>query len=159
MAVLAPVSALTLAVVFVWAASAKLARLGTTHRGFADLGLPAAGVLAPGVPAAELVTAALLVAVPRAGGIVALAVLAAFTAVVARAVLNGSTAGCTCFGTVSRRPVSATDLLRNALLGALALVAAVPSWPTVALAAVSALAWVRSLRARVRGGRYRRGGR
>jgi hypothetical protein len=159
MTLAASVSALALAVVFVWAASAKLTRLGTTRQGLADLGLPAVGVLARGVPVAELATAALLVAVPRAGGTVALVLLAGFTAVVARAVARGSTARCTCFGTVSRRPVSVTDLVRNAVLGAVALVAAVPSWATVALAAVAGAAWLGSLRARGSGGRDRRGGR
>lgn len=142
MAALGQVSAWALAVVFVWAASAKLARPGATRKGFSDLGLPAAAVLVWGVPLAELLTAVLLLAVPGVGGVLALVLLAAFSAVVARAVGRKSTAVCTCFGRTSRRPVSASDLLRNALMAALALLAAAPSWATAALFSAAAAVWL-----------------
>ena len=115
--------ALVLAAVFVRAAAAKLARPAQTAAGFGALGLPAAAVLAWAVPAAELVTAALLVAVPRPGGVVALVLLAVFTAVLAVAVRRDVATGCPCFGAASTKPVSWRDLARNVLLAGLAVAA------------------------------------
>ena len=69
---------------------------------------------------AELVTAVALVAAPQVGGVAALAVLAVFTVVVAYAVRRGVTAGCTCFGVVSAKPVSWRDVGRNVVLAGLA---------------------------------------
>ncbi len=112
--------ALVLAAVFVRAGAAKLARPGRTAAGFAALGLPAPAPLAWAVPAAELVTAVLLVASPQVGGALALAVLVVFTGVVVSAVRRGVTAGCTCFGAVSAKPVSARDIVRNLVLAGLA---------------------------------------
>lgn len=138
-------AAVVLAAVFVRAATAKLARRDDTVGTFAALGLPAAGVLAWGVPAGELLLAATLLAAPRAGGAGALVVLVAFSAVLARAVRAGITAPCACFGTAATRPVSSADLLRNGLLGLLAAWALLTSRPVVpdpAAAAVVAAAVV-----------------
>ena len=119
------VCALVLAAVFVWAAAAKFARPNVTTEGFRSLRLPAPGGLAWGVPAAEVVTAVLLVAVPPAGGVVALVLLAAFSLVIARALRLGLTTPCGCFGATSAKPVSSRDLVRNGLLACLALAALV----------------------------------
>lgn len=117
--------ALVLAAVFVWAAAAKLARPDRTGAGFAALGLGNQRWLVWGVPVAEVTTAVLLVAVPAAGGAIAFVLLVAFSAVIARALGRGATAPCSCFGAVSGRPISRGDLLRNAALAALAIVALV----------------------------------
>jgi hypothetical protein len=149
--------ALVLAVVFVWAAAAKLARPDQTVAGLAALKVPKPAVMAWAVPAVELVTAALLAAVPRVGGLIALALLAVFSLVIARAVMGGVTAGCSCFGAVSNRPVSAHDLGRNAILAALALAAgatpepsAPPIWG-VAVVLAAAVLWVTAFRRRTDG--------
>lgn len=118
-------SALVLAAVFVWAAAAKLARPDRTGAGFAALGLGTHRWLVRGVPIIELGTAVLLVAAPPAGGAIALVLLGAFSAVIARALGRGVKAPCSCFGAASGRPISRTDLLRNAALAALAIAALV----------------------------------
>jgi uncharacterized membrane protein YphA (DoxX/SURF4 family) len=119
------VCAVVLAAVFVWAAAAKFARPAVTAAGFRTLGLPVPGGLAWAVPAAEVVTAVLLVAVPPVGGVVALVLLGAFSAVIARALRLGLTTPCGCFGATSAKPVSRADLVRNLLLACLALAALV----------------------------------
>ncbi len=121
--------ALALAALFVRAAAAKLARPREAAAGFGALGLPAAPALAFAVPAAELVTAALLVAAPTTGGLVAFLLLVAFTAVLATAVGEGRAVPCRCFGAASAEPVSPADLVRNALLEALAVGALLATRP------------------------------
>ena len=138
--------ALLLAAAFVRAAAAKLARPDQTGAGFRALGLPRAALLARAIPLAELTVAALLVAAPAAGGVVAFVLLGVFTVVLARAVRAGVSTGCTCFGAVSSEPVSRSDILRNGLLAAAAVAAwdapgpTVPSAGAVALLAVTLLA-------------------
>lgn len=135
--------ALLLAAVFVRGGAAKLARPQVTATGFAALGVPAAVVLAGAVPVIELLVAVALVAAPRAGAVAALVVLAAFSAVLGRALRAGADAPCACFGTARTDPVSTTDLVRNGLLvvaAAAALTAARPASPSpgaVVAAAVS----------------------
>jgi uncharacterized membrane protein YphA (DoxX/SURF4 family) len=111
--------------VFAVAAVAKLRQPASAARSFAALGLPASGVLAYAVPAAEAGLAVALVAAPRAAAWAAIALLAAFTAVLARAVIKGTGAPCACFGSARRasEPVSGVELVRNAMLAALAVVA------------------------------------
>jgi len=146
--------ALVLAAVFIWAAAAKLAHPPETKAGFTSLGLARPEVMAWLVPAVEILTAVLLVGAPRVGGFVALALLAAFSLVIARAIMRGVTTGCTCFGSVSSKPVSPTDLGRNCILAALALVAgstpapALPPWWAIAAVAVAAVLWFTALRPR-----------
>jgi hypothetical protein len=113
-------AAVVLAAVFLWAAAGKLARADAAVGALRALGLPAARWLARAVPAAELVLAAVLLAAPRAGGAGALVLLAAFSAVLLRAVRAGVIAPCACFGTAAADPVSSVELVRNALLGVLA---------------------------------------
>jgi len=117
------VAAVVLAVVFGWAAVAKLVRHRDTVVAFRELGLPVPRLLAVLVPGAELVVAACLLLRPDVGAVVALAALVVFTAVVVRAVLRGSTGGCGCFGSRRVDPVSLADVLRNGLLAALGVIA------------------------------------
>ena len=115
--------AVLLALILVRAAAAKLARPAATAAAFRALGVPLPGALAWGVPAAELVVATFLVAIPPAGGLAAVVLLLLFSAVLARAMREDSPAGCGCFGSVRTDPVTRSDLLRNGLLVVLALVA------------------------------------
>jgi hypothetical protein len=135
--------AAVLAAVFVWAAVAKATRADPTARGFAAMGVPAPTVTARAVPLAELVLAATLLAAPRPGGVAALGVLAAFSALVARSVRRGVTVGCNCFGAARVDAVPGVDLLRNGMLAGLAAAALLAARPVVpnpaAVAAAAAL--------------------
>src|SRR5687767_14532082 len=117
----ASAAALVLAAVFVWAAGAKLANRAETERGFRELGLPA--VAATLVPIVELALAIALIVIPTWGAVFALALLVGFTTFLALAIRSGVRAGCNCFGSARRTPISWTALLRNAVLALLALVA------------------------------------
>lgn len=123
--------ALALAAVFVRAGAAKLARPSAATSSFTALGTPAPAVLAGGVPVAELLTAVALIAAPRVGAALALALLLAFSAFLARVVASGATAPCNCFGTARAEPVSAADLVRNGLLLVLGLPALGAADPVV----------------------------
>jgi uncharacterized membrane protein YphA (DoxX/SURF4 family) len=147
--------AVVLAAVFVRAGAAKVARPAQTATSFAALGLPVPGALARAVPVVELMVAVALLAAPRPGAAAAMALLAPFTAVVARAVASGTAAPCNCFGSARADPVSWVDVVRNLMLAALAgaaITAAAPAVPgapaalvvAAALAGgVLALAWLR----------------
>lgn len=113
-----------LAGVFVWAGAAKLARPQATATAFSALGVPVPNVAARAVPIVELTLAVALVAAPRVGGAVALVALVGFSLVLLRALGAGTSAGCNCFGRSRPEPVSRRDLLRNATLAGLALLAA-----------------------------------
>lgn len=121
-------AALVLSVVFAWAAVAKFRTPAETTSSFRGLGLPAAALVAKVVPIMELGVAAGLVLAPAVVAWVALAVVLAFSIVIARAVAAGSTVACACFGAAAgrgeeARPVSVVELVRNAGLGSLAVVA------------------------------------
>ncbi len=121
---LARACALVLAALFGWAAVAKMAAHRATVAAFAGLGLPAPGLLAVAVPAVELAVAAGLAWWPAGAGWIAVALLAAFTAVIVRAKAAGVSTGCACFGAPSTsEPVSAADLVRNGALAAAAVLA------------------------------------
>jgi hypothetical protein len=111
-------AALVLAGVLAWAGTAKLARPRTTAAAFAALDVPGARV----VPWVELVVAAALVVRPSFGGRMAAVLLVVFAAVLVRAARRG--VGCACFGGAASRPASAPELLRNAGLLVLAVLAA-----------------------------------
>jgi len=113
-------AAAVLAAVFGVAGAAKAARPRATARAFAGLGVPLPGLLARVAPVAELVLAAALVVRPRLGGAAALVALIAFSAVLAAALGRGEPVSCGCFGAAGSAPVTAADLVRNALLGVLA---------------------------------------
>jgi hypothetical protein len=147
---------LALAGAFVLAAAGKLVRPDATASAFGSFGIPRPHQAARVVPAAELVVAVLLVAAPVAGGVLALVLLAAFSAVLLRAVRDGIRAPCRCFGAVREEPVSAVDLVRNTMLAALAIgsiAAGAPRAPSAAAvvlvaaivpAGVLALRWARA---------------
>ncbi len=149
-------SALALAVVLAWAAAAKARDRRGTIASFEGLGLPAPASLAVGVPVVELVVAAALVAVPAVAAIAALVLLVGFSVVIGRAVAAGATVGCACFGGPASRPVSVLELLRNAGLAALGILATGAGrgpapWPSVpALLVVGVLVGVGPRRARSR---------
>ena len=124
-------AAVVLAALFLRASAAKLARPDQAVRSFTALGLPAAATLARAVPAVELALAVALLAAPRVGGGGALALLAAFSAVLARAVRAGATTPCACFGTAATDPVSALDIVRNGFLAMLAIAAMAATRPVV----------------------------
>ena len=109
-------AALALALVFAWSSVAKL----VTKPDMTALGLPS--WTAPATAAVETVLALALLVTPANGGIAALALLAGFTAFLARRVNSGT--GCGCFGSASAKPVTPQDLMRNTVLLALAGVAA-----------------------------------
>ncbi|HEX2850179.1 MAG TPA: MauE/DoxX family redox-associated membrane protein [Acidimicrobiales bacterium] len=121
---LARACALVLALLFAWAAVAKVVAHSATVEAFAGLLLPAPAVLAIAVPVVEVAVAAGLVLRPDAVGWTAIALLAGFSAVIVRAQAKGVSTGCACFGAPSSAdPVSAADLVRNAALAAVAVVA------------------------------------
>lgn len=130
-------AALVLAVVFGWAGISKLGARPRTARTFRALGLPAAGALAVAVPAVELALAVGLVVAPGWAAAGALALLAAFSVFLARAVHAGVEVGCGCFGSSGDDPVSFVELVRNGLLGVAAVLAlATPAPVTPGLPAV-----------------------
>ncbi|HWC10329.1 MAG TPA: MauE/DoxX family redox-associated membrane protein [Acidimicrobiales bacterium] len=131
--------AVVLAAVFVRAGVAKVVRPRETTIGFAAVGVPSPGAAARAVPVAELVLAVLLLAVPRAGGVAAVVLLAVFSVLLAGGVRRGVTAGCNCFGAARVEPVSGIDLLRNGLLALLALAALLAPAPRAPGAAAIAV--------------------
>jgi hypothetical protein len=116
------VAPVLLAAVFAFAAGAKLADRPGTEEGFRRLGLGHPDQRAVQVPAAELATAVLLIAAPVGGALVALGLLAGFTVLLVRRLRAGSTAPCRCFGGVRARAIAWTDVARNLVLAALAVV-------------------------------------
>lgn len=123
------VAGFVLAAVFVVAAAAKLSTPEATAADFASMGLPEPAVLARAVPVVELVTAAALVLAPGWGGVLAFALLAGFTVNLYLVIRSGRVATCACFGGAAAEPVSNRHLIRNAVLAALAILAAtVDGW-------------------------------
>ena len=116
-------AAAVLVAVFVWAALAKARAPDATRRTAAALGLPAARHVAVLLPVAEAGVALLLLLRPRAGAVAALLLLAVFSALLVAALRRGVKVACGCFGTTSTAVVSAADLVRNALLAGLAVLA------------------------------------
>jgi uncharacterized membrane protein YphA (DoxX/SURF4 family) len=118
--------AVLLAMVFVRAGAAKLARPAQTAASFVALRIPAPDALARAVPFVELAVAAALLAAPTIGGVAANVLLAGFTVALAGALRAGVTAPCNCFGAARADPVSPVDIVRNLLLAVLG-VAAIPT--------------------------------
>jgi hypothetical protein len=137
-----------LATVFAVSAGSKV-RSGAAFRMFRE-SLRGTGVLprrlvrpvAVAVPLAEAGTAGLLVvpATVRAGAVLALGLLLAFSVAIASVLRRGTPASCRCFG-VRDVPFSRRHLVRNGLLGAVALaIAAAPAAPQAQHPAATALA-------------------
>jgi hypothetical protein len=116
------VAPVLLAAVFAFAGGAKFADRPGTEEGFRRLGLGHPDQRAVQVPAAELATSVLLIAAPVGGALVALGLLAPFTVLLVRRLRAGSTAPCRCFGGVRTRAIAWTDVVRNLVLAALAVV-------------------------------------
>ncbi|MDH3295540.1 MAG: hypothetical protein OER95_14570 [Acidimicrobiia bacterium] len=121
-------AAVFMAALFALAAGAKLRRNQRTVTDFAGLGLRLSRPLAVAAPVAELMVAAALLVRPQIGGSAAVVLLAGFTVVLARALRSargrGQSVNCSCFGSLSRNPVSSATLVRNGVLMVVAAVAA-----------------------------------
>lgn len=113
-----------LATLFVVAGLAKLRDPESTAAEMRELRLRMPAVLARVIPLAELGTAAALILRPSIGGIVAVALLAAFTAVLVGVVRSGREVSCRCFGGLTDTPVSNWTLGRNGVLIVIGLIAA-----------------------------------
>ncbi len=112
-----------LAVVFAWAAVAKVIQWKSWRSSLAAYGIPRSiePFAAALVPSAEVVVAALIVfGLPKVGVAAALAMLGLFSLAVVRArARTGDRLPCGCFGQTDARDYRLM-LVRNALLGALA---------------------------------------
>lgn len=132
-------AAAMLSLAFAWAALAKLARFSGWQAALAGYELPRPVAVASswGVPAAELVAAALLVAAPpKAGAALALALLATFSlAVVGAQREHGDKLPCGCFGRAEARDYR-TIVGRNAIMGALAAAVLLSNAGAAAISAV-----------------------
>ena len=116
-------AALLLAAIFAWAAVSKLVDRNTVVADFGDMGLPVPALMLALVVGAEFATTALLVAQPVAGAVVALLLLGAFSMMLVSIVRSGRQVRCGCFGANHREPVSMLEVVRNAGLGVIALLA------------------------------------
>jgi peroxiredoxin len=114
-----------LAGVFLVAAAGKLLDLPGSRRALEEFGASSrvAALAGPALPLAEAAVAAALLIRPAAmagaGG--ALALLIVFAAGVARAMAQGRSPDCHCFGQIHSEPAGAATLARNAVLAAPAL--------------------------------------
>ena len=119
---------LVLAAVLAAAAVGKLGDLDGTRTAVIALGVPPrlSGLATAALPLAELTAAVALVIpirpVTLAGAALALALLVAFTVAIARTLAAGRRPACRCFGSRSDAPIGADAVIRNAALGALAIV-------------------------------------
>jgi Methylamine utilisation protein MauE len=122
------------AVVFLGAALAKLADYGGFLRALTGIGWLSVGrarFLARAIPVLEFLLAALVVALPRVGGVAVVATLTVFTAVAARELVAGRSFHCGCFGATATTPVGPSLVVRNALLAVPAVALVVLSRSTV----------------------------
>lgn len=119
-----------LGAVFAIAAASKLRRRAAfddfveTLPPWGPLSLPAVGAA---VVALELAVPVLLLAWPRAGLVLVMALLGGFTAVMVKTLRAGAPLTCRCFG-ASAQPIGVGHVVRNALLLAAAAVAALAAW-------------------------------
>jgi hypothetical protein len=125
---LALAARIVVAAAFVFAAAQKLRALPAMRAQLEGFGVPASlvGASVAVLPAAELVTAAALVALPRSSvpPFVAVGLLAVFTGAVIGNLSRGRHPPCPCFGAgASDAPISARTVVRNGWLLALAVVA------------------------------------
>ncbi|MGK8521425.1 MauE/DoxX family redox-associated membrane protein [Nocardia asteroides] len=118
------VSRLGLCVVFGLSAWGKLTDRSATRQAVQDFGIPLRWIptVAWGLPIAESVIAVgvLLPWVSGVAALVALLLLAVFTAAIARLLRRGEHPSCSCFGGVSAAPIGRKTLVRNGLLAVLA---------------------------------------
>jgi hypothetical protein len=116
---------LLLAAVFLLAAGTKLVNTAKLKQGLPEFGVPAwlASPLAIFLPVLELVIAGALVPTNAAwyGACGALALLTVFAFAAGIAMWRGRRPDCNCFGQLHSSPVGWSTLVRNAVLGAVAL--------------------------------------
>lgn len=117
---------LVLAGVFVISAVAKLLDRSGSRAAVLDFGVPAtlAGVVASGLPVAELLCAGLLVSPDpgaSAGAWLSVLLLASFTLAIVVNLVRGRRPDCHCFGQLTAAPLGWTTVARNAMLLVLAL--------------------------------------
>ncbi|MGE3268985.1 MAG: MauE/DoxX family redox-associated membrane protein [Chloroflexota bacterium] len=121
---------LILIAVFIVAGIAKLWDRSETRRSLTDFGVPAClvSIVAVLLPVTEVATAGLLFPVSTVwwGALAALALLVLFTGAIAFNLLRGRRPACRCFGQLGAGPVSASTLVRNAVLLAVALALVAP---------------------------------
>lgn len=120
------IARLVMAAVFVVAGASKLLDRSGTREAVVGFGVPKefASPVAILLPWVELGTAVLLV-VPATswwGGLLALVLLAVFTAAVSASLGRGRAPACRCFGQLTPSPVNTLTIVRNALLAVPALV-------------------------------------
>ncbi len=120
---LASIAAVLLAVVFAFAAFAKLRDPAGTRAGLAELGLPATGVLLGLLVATELSLTLSLLLAPGTAAIGAVAVLVVFSLVLAELRSRGNRAPCRCFGEIAPTTAGRPEQVRNGLLVGLGLLA------------------------------------
>jgi thiol-disulfide isomerase/thioredoxin/uncharacterized membrane protein YphA (DoxX/SURF4 family) len=118
-----------LALVFLLAAVGKLADMDGTREALDEFHVPRR-LIKPAawlLPAAELLSAGLLMIAPtaRVGAILAILLLGAFVAGIAAAMARGEAPDCHCFGQISSSPAGRGTLIRNAVLAAVALFVAI----------------------------------
>lgn len=116
MTALAAIAAIVVGVAFVVAAGSKLAAREQWAAQAADLGAPAVAV--PILPWVELVVGAALISqfARRAAAVVAIVLLAAFTALILVRLAQGRRPACACFGAWSAKPIGAGHVVRNTVL-------------------------------------------
>jgi uncharacterized membrane protein YphA (DoxX/SURF4 family) len=114
---------LLLATVFIFAAVSKFRDPTGTEKSISSLGLPFPKLLASLLPIVELLCSVLLAIDPRSGGPCAVALLVAFTTLIAAQIFSGNPQNCACFGSWSSKQISSWDLLRNILLISLGVLA------------------------------------
>ncbi|GAA5060651.1 TlpA family protein disulfide reductase [Nocardia callitridis] len=123
------ISRLVLGAVFGLSAVGKLTDLPATRKSVADFGVPIrwGPSMAIGLPVVEAVVAVAVLFPWTAAFAALLAVflLAVFTAAIARLLARGKRPSCSCFGSVSEKPIGVRTVVRNAMLAALALVVGV----------------------------------
>jgi hypothetical protein len=134
-----------LAITFLVAAATKFRSRRTSVADLRRLGVPAPRAVAAALPPVELGVAAALVLAPGVGGWAALGLLAAFTAVLARAHIRGVSGSCACFGAASEAPLGRLVFVRNGLLAAVALAAGLVAdagWPGIDAVIAASAGWL-----------------
>jgi len=123
-ATLGAVASVVTGLVFLVSGASKLASPQAWRAGATGLGVPWA--LARPVPFAEVALGAGLAVVWQRGVLAwfAVAMLLAFTALLALRLAQGSRPVCACFGSWSAKPIGARHVVRNAAFLAVALAAA-----------------------------------
>jgi uncharacterized membrane protein YphA (DoxX/SURF4 family) len=120
------IAGLIVAGLFVWSGVAKLVDVPATNTAIAELTrrrVPRYG--AATLVVAELMTALCLVipATRRIGCVLSIGLLAIFSTVIAARLREGVAPVCQCFGSRNAQPISSINLIRNAAIGVLTIVA------------------------------------